>query len=99
MTVTVSTKPKTDLCGGGGAEGGAGVKRKGRAAMDEAMHVVKESMTDIGGLGYFHVSPSPPSKLFPATSQVDVVSGMLKWNRLSCRAALPQWTLPRNARK
>lgn len=41
----------------GGAEGADRVKRKGRAAMDEAMHVVKESMTDTGGIGYFHVSP------------------------------------------
>lgn len=31
-------------------------KRKGRKAMDEAMHVVTESMNDTGGLGYFHVS-------------------------------------------
>ena len=43
----------TDFGNGGGAEGGDRVKR--RAAMDEAMHVVKESMTDTGGLGYFHV--------------------------------------------
>lgn len=41
----------------GGAEGADRMKRKGRAAMDEAMHVVKESMTDTGGVGYFHVSP------------------------------------------
>ena len=27
-------------------------KTKGRAAIDEAMHVVKESMNDIGGLGH-----------------------------------------------
>ena len=30
-------------------------KKKGRKAMDEAMHVVKQSMSDTGGLGYFHV--------------------------------------------
>ncbi|KAL0045851.1 hypothetical protein WJX82_006724 [Trebouxia sp. C0006] len=29
-------------------------KKKGRKAMDEAMHVVKQSMSDTGGLGYFH---------------------------------------------
>ena len=32
-------------------------KKKGRKAMEEAMHVVKQSMSDTGGLGYFHVSP------------------------------------------
>lgn len=25
--------------------------------MDEAMHVIKESMNDTGGVGYFHVRP------------------------------------------
>jgi len=33
-------------------------KKKGRKAMDEAMHVVKQSMSDTGGLGYFHVRSS-----------------------------------------
>ena len=36
-------------------------KKKGRKAMDEAMHVVKQSMSDTGGLGYFHVRSSSSS--------------------------------------
>lgn len=36
-------------------------KKKGRKAMDEAMHVVKQSMSDTGGLGYFHVRNSSSS--------------------------------------
>jgi len=36
-------------------------KNKGRKAMDEAMHVVKQSMSDTGGLGYFHVRSSSSS--------------------------------------
>lgn len=32
-------------------------KKKGLKVMDEAMHVVKESMSDTGGVGYFHVGP------------------------------------------
>lgn len=41
-----------------GTDVGKKAKKKGRKAMDEAMHVVKQSMSDTGGLGYFHVCSS-----------------------------------------
>ena len=79
-----------DVCGAAADLADKG-KKKGRKAMDEAMHVVKQSMTDVGGMGYFHVccscSSSCPSLFFPSDLCVVLFPSLTCFSLCFCHPA------------